>query len=220
MCPTPLYTKEQIDAYGPPKDGPEVYETETHVYICPFNYKNIDVGDIYEIDPTKGIEFKADTGFLTIREDKPIVSVAVVGSGCAPGGYNICEWWDDGETIDNMTNQLVKRQRIDDLNGVHPMIMIQILMRTFPGLTIKDILPEEQAVGGPGDTVRRLTDDFMGSLHTCLYENSATFHVGPPYPNKVTIRSGCKANEVSGFECLDEYPAHYAIRVVKVVVIK
>jgi len=218
--PTPLYTQEQIDAYGPPLDGPEVYETETHVYICPFQYKNVEVGDVMEIDPTKGIEFKADTGWLTIKEEKPIVSVAVVGSGCAPGGYNIVEWWGEGETIDNMTNQLVKRQRIDNLNGVHPMIMIQILMQTFPGLTITDILPPDTEIADNADSVRRLTEDFCGTLHTSLYENTAVFHVGPPYPNKITVRSGCRANEVSGFECLNEYPAHYAVRVVKVEVIK
>lgn len=220
MCPTPLYTQEQIDAYGPPTNEAEVYETETRVYICPFRYRNIEMGDIYEIDPTKGIEFKADTGWLTISEEKPIVSVSVVGSGCAPAGYNIVEWWSEGETIDNMTNQLVKRQRIDGLNGVHPMIMIQILMRTFPGLTIQDLLTEGEEGGTKEESVRRLTENFLGSLHTSLYENSATFHVGPPYPNKITVRCGCKANEVSGYECLNEYPAHYAVRVVKVEVIK
>ena len=120
----PLYdgfTDEQLKQFGP-KRQPDILRTETRRYHSPFIYDNVDVGNFYEIDPTKGIELKAMDGYITIEEDAPIVGVNVIGSGCVPQGYNICEWWDDGETIDNMKDQLVKRQRIDGLNGTHPSI--------------------------------------------------------------------------------------------------
>jgi len=115
------FTEAQKKQFGPVRQR-EVIKTERRAYTSPFMYDNVDVGNFYEIDPTKGIELKADEGFITITEDKPIVAVNVVGSGCVPRGYNICEWWADGESIDNMKDQLVKRQRIDNLNGTHPSI--------------------------------------------------------------------------------------------------
>ena len=56
------------------------FRTSRRVYQTPFfNYENVEIGDFYEIDPAKGIEFKADTGFIKITEEKPIVAVSVVG---------------------------------------------------------------------------------------------------------------------------------------------
>lgn len=110
------FTEQQLKQFGPVRDR-EVLRTERRVYTAPFIYSNVTVGNFYEIDPTKGIELKSIDGFITIEEDRPIVAVTVVGSGCVPRGFNICEWWGDGESIDNMKDQLVKRQRIDNLNG-------------------------------------------------------------------------------------------------------
>lgn len=108
--------------------GPaDEFATRVRVYQTPFLYDNVEVGNFYEIDVMKGIEFKADEGFLTIAEDRPIVAVTVVGSGCTPGGYNIVEWWDDGESIANVDNRTVKRLRVDDLKGIHPSIWLHIL---------------------------------------------------------------------------------------------
>ena len=84
------FTKEQIEQFGPVRRH-DVLRTERHVYISPFMYENVDVGDIAEVDPTKGIELMADTGYIAIREEQPIVGVTVVGSGCKAHGYNICE---------------------------------------------------------------------------------------------------------------------------------
>lgn len=215
----PLYksfTDEQRKQFGPHQRAPEQFATKRRVYATPFMYDNVDVGDFYEIDPTKGIEFKADTGFLAVEEDAPIVGVTVIGSGCVPGGYNICEWWDDGESIDNMTNQLVKRQRVDHLNGTHPSIWSQLLMGTFPGLTFKDVAGDEMK--GPVDCLKKLTDGYYGGYFMGFYENTVYFRVGPPQPRKVTIRSGCKVTEDPGIS-IARYPGDYAIRVVETTVI-
>jgi len=43
------------------------FATKIRVYQTPFMYDNVEVGDFYEIDVMKGIEFKADTGFYADR---------------------------------------------------------------------------------------------------------------------------------------------------------
>ena len=215
----PLYkgfTDEQIKQFGPFRER-EVFETERHVYSSPFMYENLDVGDFYEIDPTKGIEFKANDGFITISEDKPVVVVTVVGSGCAPLGYNIVEWWDEGEGIDTMKDQLVKRQRVDNLNGTHPSIWSQLLMGTFPGLTFQDVAPGEML--GAVDCLKKLSDGYYGGFYMGFYENTAYFRIGPPYPMKVTVRCGCKIVEDPGTS-VERCPGDYAIRVVETTVMK
>ena len=214
----PLYkgfTDEQIKQFGPFKKR-EVFKTQRHVYATPFMYDNVKVGDFYEIDPTKGIELKADTGFITIKEEKPILGVTVIGSGCKAKGYNICEWWDDGESIDNMKNQLVKRQRIDDLNGIHPSIYLQLLMGTFPGLTYKDVTPE---IRNAVECLKKQSNGYYEGIHMGFYENTAYFRVGPPYPNEVTIRGGCKIAEEPDM-INERCPGDYAFRVIETTVIK
>jgi hypothetical protein len=214
----PLYerfTDEQRAQFGPERAPEVIASAERRVYTTPFLYPNVDVGKFYEIDPAKGIEFKADDGFLTIVEEKPIFAVTVVGSGCAPRGYNICEWWDEGESIETMQHQLVKRQRVDGLNGTHPSIWSQLLIGNYPGLTFNDVAPEE--IAGAVECLRKLSDRFYEGFYMGFYENTAYFRVGPPYPHKVTIRCGCKAPEDPGTS-IERYPADYAIRVVEVLV--
>ena len=214
----PLYegfADEQRKELGPNRKA-VVLTTERHVYESPFMYDNLKVGDFYEVDRTKGIEFKADTGFITIEEDKPIVAVTVVGSGCTPRGYNICEWWGEGETIENMKDQLVKRQRVDNLNGTHPSIWSKILMgvaagRTFDNVSGGDI---KDVVEG----LKKLSDGFYEGFYLGFYENTAYFRVGPPYPRKVTIRCGCKVPEDPGTS-IGRYPGDYAVRIVETTVI-
>jgi len=216
----PLYkrlTEEQMRQFGPVRQAEVIASTERHVYTTPFMYANVEVGDFYEIDPTKGIEFKADDGFLTISEEQPIVAVTVVGSGCAPNGYNICEWWGEGESLETLKDQLVKRQRIDNLNGTHPSIWSQLILGTFPGLTFQDVAPGEME--GAADCLRKLSDRFYGGYYMGFYENTAYFRVGPPHPRRVTIRCGCRAPEDPGTS-IERYPADYAIRVVETLVIR
>ena len=216
----PLYrefTEDQIEKFGPVREREVISTTERRVYTSPFMYTNVKAGDFYEIDPDKGIEFKADDGFLTIEEGEPIVAVTVVGSGCTPGGYNICEWWDDGENIDNLKNQLVKRQRIDNLNGTHPSIWSLLLLGRCPGLTFRDV--SQGDIKGPADCLKKLSERYYGEYSLGFYENTAYFRVGPPYPRKVTIRCGCKGTEDPGTS-IERYPADYAVRVVETLVMK
>ena len=218
------FSKEQLDQCGPLKD-PEVLTTERHVYHTPFMYKNVEVGDFYEIGLDKGMEFKADTGFITIKEDKPIIAVNVVGSGCTPKGYNIVEWWDEGEDVDDMKTQLVKRQRVDNLNGTHPSIWTLMLMqKNLQGITFKnmdELCPDLKNAGiaNAEDCFKKLSDGFYEGLYLGFYENTANFRIGPPNPNQMTIRSGCKVPEDPG-TVLERYPGDYAIRVVETIVAK
>ena len=209
------FTPEQRAKFGPPRAA-QVLDCEHHVYLSPFIYDNVEVSDFYEIDPGKGIEFKADTGRLTINSEKPITTVTVVGSACYSHGYNICEWWDPGQNIDNLKDQLVKRQRVDNLHGIHPSIFFQIMLQTFPGLTYKDI---DLGITDPVDCIKKFSEQYYESVHLGFYENTARFRIGPPYPNAVTIRSGCKLPEVPGLD--DMQPkADYAIRVVDLTVMR
>lgn len=209
------FSEEQLKQFGSVREV-DVLRTECHVYTSPFMYTNVEVGDFYEIDPTKGVEMKADTGFITIAEERPIVAVTVVGSGCTPKGYNICEWWGEGESIDTMKDQLVKRQRVDNLNGTHPSIWSQLLMGTFPGLTFRDVAPGEML--GAVDCLKKLSDYFYDGYFMGFYENTAYFRVGPPYPTKVTVRAGCKIPEDVGTS-IERHPGDYAVRVVETTVV-
>jgi hypothetical protein len=210
------FSQEQREQFGPEKEY-EVLNTERHVYTTPFMYKNVDVGDFYEIDPIKGVELKSDDGFIRIEEEKPIVAISVVGSGCVPKGYVICEWWDDDESIENMKNQLVKRQRIDNLNGTHPSIYSQLLMGAFPGMTFKDVDPD--GMQSALDCLKKLTNNFYEELHMGFYENTTYFRVGPPAPHKITIRSGSYTPEDPGI-ATERYSGEFAIRLIETIVVK
>jgi hypothetical protein len=212
----PRFTDEQLKELGPKRKTVEVLRTENRVYTTPFMYENVEVGNFYEIGLDKGIEFKVDDGFITIEETKPISTVTVVGTGCVPYGYVICEWWDEGEAIGNMKDQLVKRQRIDNLNGTHPSIWTKLLFGQDPELTFEKIAKGfyDDAV----DCMKKLSEAFYGSYCFSFYENTANFRIGPPYPKKVTVRSGCKATEDPGCK-LERYPGDYTIRLVETTVI-
>ncbi|MBM3476607.1 MAG: hypothetical protein FJX75_25315 [Armatimonadetes bacterium] len=214
----PLYerfTEDQRRQFGPVREREVIAETERHVYTTPFMYPNVEVGNFYEIDPTKGVEFRANDGFLTIAEEQPIVAVTVVGSGCAPRGYNICEWWDEGEDVESFRDQLVKRQRVDNLNGTHPSIWSLLVLGKASGVEFGDIAPGK--IRSALDCLRELSEGYYGGYYMGFYENTAYFRVGPPYPRKVTIRCGCLAPEDPG-TAIERYPADYAIRVVETLV--
>jgi len=213
----PLYkelTTEQRKQFGPVQSAEE-FSIRRRVYEAPFVYENVVIGNFYEIKPDKGIEFKADDGFITITEDRPIVAVTVVGSGCTRNGYNIVEWWDEGETIDNMKNHLLKRQRTDGLNGIHPNIWTE-LFRRVPWVDVTYADAAEGEIKDAVDMFRRLTRGWYDNLETSFYENTVYFRVGSKFhhPTKVTVRCGCKGTEDLGTS-LERYPADYAIRLVE-----
>ena len=224
----PLYkefTKEQLEEYGPQKEALE-YKTFMRVYETPFIYENLEVSNFCEIGTDKGIEFKADDGYITIVEDKPITAVTVAGSGCTRGGYNIVEWWDEDESIDEMKDQLVKRQRIDNLHGMHPSVYTEIFRNSacvqglWQGKPITQPNISEGAYKDDVGMVKYHSSNYYEPFDISLYENTAYFSIGraDKRPKKVTIRAGCKGTEEPGTK-RGRYPGEYAIRLVEVTLI-
>ena len=112
-----------------------------------------------------------------------------------------------------MKDQLVKRQRVDNLNGTHPSIWSLLLMGNVTELTYRDVAGDDMK--DALDCLRKLSDRFYEGYYMGFYENTVYFRIGPPYPNQVTIRCGCKAPEDPGTS-IERYPADYAIRLVEV----
>ena len=205
----------------------DVFETEHHVYRVPFRYGNVKVENWIEYNE-KGIELAADTGSITIEEENPIVSVTVVGSGCSGRNYNIVEWWGPGETLRTVrksrSGQLIKRQRIDNLNGQHNAWVQSALTQEAPEF---QSLEEAKAfIQRVQTTVYNMTSGYTmpGSLMTGLYENTAYFRIGDIHgsehtPHKVVIRGGGLDYEDPGTR-ISRYPADYAFRLIDVVVRK
>jgi hypothetical protein len=212
----PKLTDRQRGQFGPERDC-DVLHTERHVYTTPFVYKNVEIGNFYEIDPVVGIELQADEGFIRIEEESPVVAVSVVGSGCVPKGYVICEWWGDGESIENLKNPLVKRQRADNLNGTHPGPHSMLMMGACPGMTFRDIDPE--GARNAVECLKKLTNNFYEELHMGFYENTSHFRVGPPAPHRVTIRSGSYAAQDPG-TARERYSGEYAVRLIETHVVR
>ena len=203
---------------------PDVYETEHHVYSTPFRYENVELRYWSEGQSAKGPEFLADLGSITIVEEQPIVEVIVVGSGCSGNNYNIIEWWNDGETLRNTKSQLVKRQRVENLNGQHPAWVQNALCKELP-----DFQSIEEAVGFIKRIQRiahGMTSNYTmpGSLMTGLYENTVHFRIGDTSrpeltPHKIVIRGGGLDYE-DPFDHRNRYPADYVFRLIDVVVKK
>ena len=239
------FTEEQLKMYKSFSGEAQEFSTRIRVYQTPFIYDNVEAGDFYEIDVMKGIEFKADTGFLTITEDRPIAAVTVVGSGCVARGYNIVEWWDEGENIDNVDNRTLKRLRVDNLNGIHPSIWIHLLTKLSFCESIDYNIVSPNDIKNDYDMLKKLSLGFSDNAPLTFHENSVHFALGhspivtdpekfksvghsyrsmekneptPAYPQKITIRCGCKETEDPGTK-LERYPGDYAIRLVQVHVI-
>jgi hypothetical protein len=169
-----------------------------------------------------------DSGSITIVEEKPIVSVTVVGSGCSGNNYNILEWWGPGENVGKIKKQLIKRQRIDNLKGQHN-AWVQGALTQEP--------PQFKSVEEAVDHIKRIqkfvyemTSGYYmpGSLMCGLYENTAYFRFGdtsrPEHtPYKVVIRGGGLDYEDPGTmysPTRGRYPADYTFRLIDVVVKK
>ncbi len=203
----------------------DIFETEHHVYRVPFRYRNVKVENWLEHNE-KGIELAADTGRITIEEENAIVSVTVVGSGCSGRNYNIVEWWGPGETLRttraSKASQLIKRQRIDNLNGQHNAWVQSALTQEPP--EFQSLEEAEAFIKRLQATVYNMTSGYTmpGSLMTGLYENTAYFRIGDTLgsehtAHKVVIRGGGLDYEDPGTR-IGRYPADYAFRMIDVVV--
>ena len=250
----PSYTLDpregSIQVYRTPKDDVklgeiqelEVYESEHHVYRAPFRYKNVKVDRWMEYND-KGIEVFAN-GTITITEEKPIVSVTVVGSGCSTPNYNIVEWWADGEDVSNSHGQLIKRGRIDNLKGQHNAWIQKAFTRDrFKEKGFETLEEANEFMGKLRRVIYGMTNGYYvpGSIMGGLYENTAYFRIGDvnvfdgagdkeegkvfreivsQYDvHKIVLRAGGLDYEDPGSD-RERYPADYAYRLIDVVVKK
>jgi hypothetical protein len=250
----PSYTLEpkegSMSVFRTPRDDAKlgdiqevkVYETEHRVYSAPFRYKNVEVDQWLEYND-KGIELLAN-GSITITEEKPIVSVTIVGSGCSTPNYNIIEWWADGENVSNSKGQLVKRSRIDNLKGQHNAWIQKAFTRDSVDRDHFETIEEaNEFMGKLRRVVYGMTNGFYmpGSIMGGLYENTAYFRIGDvtifgeqdktekrevlreivsQYDvHKIVIRGGGLDYEDPGSD-RERYPADYSFRLIDVVVIK
>ncbi len=171
----PVYRVDDKEQLGSRQEV-EVFETEHHLYRVPFHYENVSVDYWYEYSD-KGIEIAADAGSITIVEEKAIVSVILVGTGCSSPGYNVVEWWTQDEDISTTHGQLIKRQRIDNLKGQHN-AWIQRALTHKP-----DFKSVEEA------------NKFMDRMQRNIYAMTQGYYV----PG--SIMSGCmKTQPISGLE--------------------
>jgi hypothetical protein len=251
---TPSYTltpKEgSMDVYRAPEDDlklgeiqeREIYEAEHHVYRAPFRYKNVKVDHWLEYND-KGIEILAN-GTITILEEKPIVSVTIVGSGCSTPNYNIVEWWAEGEDVSNSHGQLMKRSRIDNLKGQHnAWIQKALTQDRFKEKSIDSIEEANEFMAKMRRVIYGMTNGYYmpGSVMGGLYENTAYFRIGDvnifdgpgdeekgkvyrelvsKYDvHKIVVRAGGLDYEDPGSN-RERYPADYAYRLIDVVVKK
>lgn len=208
---------------------PEIYETEHHVYSAPFRYENVQL-QYWSENYLKGHEFLADLGSITIVEKQPIVEVICVGSGCSGNNYNIIEWWNEGESIRNCKDQLIKRQRVGNLQGQHPAWIQGALSQELP--EFKTLEEATSFIKKIQRYVHGLTSNYTmpGSLMTGLYENTVHFRIGDTSReeltvNKIVIRGGgLDYEDPYGAESIygdrNRYPADYVFRLIDVVVKK
>jgi hypothetical protein len=154
----------------------EVFETEHHLYRSPFHYKNVVIDNWVEFSE-KGVEIEAERGSITVREQQPIVSVTVVGTGCETPGYNIVEWWSDGEDPTEPQGQLMKRQRVNDLRGQHPQQLHTMFLKKQHFKTLEEA---NEFVDTMQRAVYAKSFNFTvpGSIMGGLYENTAYFRLG------------------------------------------
>jgi len=118
-----------------------------------------------------GLEIERDLGYIRITEDKPIIAVAVMGSGCSMPAYVVCEYPEPGLTMEEPDRrgpwrgfniQNLRQQRVEGMMSQHQCSVV----RTFGGdLVTYDL-------------------DFEPRVREC----SARFEIEPT--TTVTIRGG------------------------------
>jgi hypothetical protein len=220
----------------------EIYEEEHHVYRAPFSYKNVKMDYWLEYND-KGVEI-LPMGSITIVEEKPIVAVIIVGSGCSGSNYNIVEWWAEGEDLSNCHGQLVKRSYADNLKGQHPAWLQKLFTRDrFKEKSVETVEEANELVQKMRRVIYGMTNGFYrpGSIMSGLYENTVYFRIGDVNifaeednkeegkvfrevvshydVHKIVIRGGGLDYEDPGSN-RERYPADYSFRLIDVVVKK
>ncbi len=237
---TPGFHRAPQDDYrlGPSQEV-ETYQEEHRVYKSPFRYKNAAIDYWWEYSE-KGVEIQAERGSITITETKPIVSVTVVGSGCETPGYNIVEWWSEGEDKWAPRGQLMKRQRIGDLRGQHPQFLHGALMTRQKFTSLEEANKQLEMIQN-AVYAKSFGFTIPGSVMGGDYENTAYFRIGDarifaeeasqktgdvhrmPQGNqechRVVIRAGGMDIEEGG-KGHQYFPSDYAVRLIDIVVKK
>jgi hypothetical protein len=208
------FTDEDRKRLGPPKT-PEAFSTEHHEYVSPFNYVNVTLGNFAEYDTQTGMELIPEKGFITIEEQQPIVAVTVVGSGCCPKGYVVCEYGEDEEKLEDLAPGAPKRQQIDNLNGIHFDYGRRVLMGQFKGESREQEYLDSH--GGVVDWFSHRSGGFYGSIWMGVYENTAFFRV--ERTNKITIRAGSLDVE-DPYMPNARYPGEYSVRIIETTVVR
>lgn len=228
-----IYRADQDSLLGEMQEV-ETYVPEYHIYRAPFRYENVEVDYWSELN-NKGVELLGELGTITIREEKPIVSVTLVGSGCSTNNYNIVEWWGEGENLQNHEGQLIKRQYVDGLMGQHDAKLQKIFARAYP--RSYDSLEEaNEAMAKLQRRIYAMSSNYYrpGSIMGGLYENTVYFRIGDANmmsyrktgeesrsieyvhePHKIVIRGGGLDYEDPG-QAQERYPADYSFRLIEV----
>jgi len=224
-------TEKLIPGYRDPIKTRKKLMTETYEYEMPFNYSNIEVNRRYyrgaeyhgmEMNPVNSTaqdryHFSSDT--IVIKEDRPIIRVAVIGSACTPPGYvqleaEACDSFYRPQDIKSL---MPLRFRINGLWGMH--------IRADNCFVIGKDLDIKRPEGGYAKIPEAYCDDepFLKncSLKTHYRENplsgmsSAIFEI--PESKKITISGG---SEIPGWTS-DNYPddAHFSFRIIRVTVL-
>ena len=219
----PIHTSPKDDERLGELRKPEVFIIDHHVYSVPWHYPNVVLDGWLEYGD-KGTELYGEKGTITIQEDKPIVAVTSVFSGCASPNYNLIEWWGDGEgerwrktkrlPVDG---RLIKRQRVDNLKGQHPTSEMSVFL------------------GMGRDTEENLANKLHDLSHNHhfptvsimngLFENVAYFRVGDTSRRdqttfRVVITAGALGGPSDPGTADTRYPGDYAIRLIDLMVRK
>lgn len=207
----------------------------TYEYLLPFKYPNVEVeracvgGEphgmelfvvpdgskedaVYGMgaqdrDPAKGNRF-ADG--IVIREEEPIVRVAVIGSACTPPGYVTLE----GEPLanwrrkDEMVQAMPVRMRVDNLWGQH--LRFDQALETdseTAGRPLPDKMPERWKSFSSG--IRCTTREMpLAGMSSAIFET-------PPCTS-VRISGGSANPGWKSDNCPDDN--HYSFRIIRVTV--
>ncbi len=212
-------------ALGPIR-SPVSYEVEHHAYQAPFDYPNASIEN-QAGESRYGVHLLADAGRITIEEQRPIVAVAVVGSGSAPGGYVILDWSGPGQAVWDFERaeedrQLIRRVMVEGLDGQYPSPFHEDLMETHRFSTVDEA---NAFVARMRERAARATDDFadFDALTGGIYENTAHARIGDSsrpelVPRRIRISAGCLGGPTNRNAGDERFPGDYAVRLIDVAV--
>ncbi len=125
-------SEQRVEPYTDPVAEPIELTLKTLEYRMPFNYANVTVHREYrggephgvEMFPIRTVEGKTTSGlpseYIEIRDERPMVRVAVIGSACTPPGWVQIECdLAEPRRKGDIEATLPARFRIDNLWGMH-----------------------------------------------------------------------------------------------------